>query len=64
MNKDERVSGAVGNERRCHNGLAKGRRRGKHAILMGNESVESRQLRPLQFATEGDICGSAVPNSR
>ncbi len=24
---------------------------------MRNESIESRQLRPLQFATEGDICG-------
>ena len=57
MNKDQRVSGTVGNERRRHNGLAKGCRRGKYAVLMRNERIERRQLRPLQFATEGGICG-------
>lgn len=52
MNEDKRASGAISDERCCYDGLAKGCRRGKHAVLMASESLESRQLRPLQFTTE------------
>ena len=54
MDKDERVAGAVRNERRRDDRLAKGGCRGKHAVVVGDESIESLQLRPSQFALEGN----------
>ncbi len=55
MDKDERVSGTVRNQRRRDDRLAKGGCRGKHTVLMGDKSIESPQLRPSQFAPEGNV---------
>ena len=52
----ERVSGAVRNQGRRDDRLAKGGRCGEHAVLMHDKSVESRRLRLSQFALEGYRC--------
>src|SRR6266699_3051916 len=53
VDQDERVPSTVRNQRRRDDRLAKGGRRGKHPVLMGDENVKSLQLRPSQFALEG-----------
>ena len=55
MDQDERVPSTVRNQRRADDGLAKGGRRGKHAILVSDENVKSLQLRPSQSALEGYV---------
>lgn len=57
MDKYQGISSAVRNERGCNDRLAKGRRRCKHADLVGNQRLESCQLRLLQLAAEGDFGG-------
>lgn len=57
MDQNERVSGTVRNERRRDDCLAKRGCRGEHAVLMGDKSIERRQLRPSQFALEGYVRG-------
>ncbi|GLS36506.1 hypothetical protein GCM10010869_20950 [Mesorhizobium tianshanense] len=54
MDENERVSRAVRNERRRDNRLAKRGCRGKHAIVVGSESIECLRLRPSQLALEGN----------
>ena len=60
MNENKRISGALCDERCCDNRLAKGGRGGKHAVIMGNKSVEGLQLWPSQFALEGQFQRAAA----
>jgi hypothetical protein len=57
VDQDECVPSTVRNQSRPDDRLAKGGRRGKHPILMGDENVKSLQLRPSQFALEGYVRG-------
>ena len=62
VDQDERVPSTVRNQRRPDDRLAKGGRRGKHPILMGDENAKSLQLRPSQFALEGYVRGKRPAN--
>lgn len=46
VDKDQRVSRPLRNERCGDNGFAEGGRCGEHAVVVSNESVESLRLRP------------------
>ena len=44
VDENKRVPAAMGDERRCDDGLAEGGRRSKHTVVMSDESIERSGL--------------------